>query len=320
MATTTTPSVLLADAKGKILRDADPYYFMYVAGGIGEMMAACVSHPLDVIKVRCQLRGELSSAKQASGIRNVFSTLLSVAKTEGITHFGRQGLYYGLSASVGRQAIFSTLRHGTFNIARHERPGMSLLEEIATASFIGGISALVANPCDVILVRMQADGHWPEANRRGYKSLLDGLYKTASQEGVATLWRGCTPTCMRACLVTSAQLPSYGVAKRFLLSHGSTDTIGTHFTASFFSGFVATLVTCPVDVVKTRVMNMQRAVKGAANYSSPLNCVLQTIRAEGITGLYKGFLPTFTRQVPHTICLWMFQEQLLGVLRQSSDA
>jgi len=280
-------------------------------------MAACVfSHPLDVVKVRCQVKGELSGAKVPAGLANVFRTLSSIARAEGVSHFGRSGLYYGLSASLGRQAVFSTLRHGTYNVARDQRPDMNLLQQIVVASCIGGVSAFVANPCDVILVRMQADGHWPEGSRRGYSGLFDGLRRTAAEEGIVTLWRGCTPTVLRACLVTAAQLPSYGLAKSWLLSSSHfADSTSTHFLASTCSGLVATVVTCPVDVVKTRIMNMQKSIVGAAIYTSPLDCVWQTVRTEGPLGLYKGFGPTFVRQTPHTILLWMFQEQILRFLR-----
>ena len=104
------------------------------------MMAAAVSHPLDVVKVRCQLRGtqhrparglsvfpgagELSAVKQPSGVRNIFRTLAQIATKEGVTHTGRRGLYYGLSASLGRQAVFSTLRHGNYNALRQCYPNM----------------------------------------------------------------------------------------------------------------------------------------------------------------------------------------------------
>ncbi len=148
----------------------DPLWYMFVAGGVGEAMAACFSHPLDVVKVRSQLAGELSAVKQASGIMPIIRTLVNVAKSEGVFPIGqRQGLWYGVSASVARQLVFSTLRHGTFNAAKHAHGKMSLSEGIIVAATIGGVSAAIANPCDVILVRMQADGHWPAAKKRGYR-------------------------------------------------------------------------------------------------------------------------------------------------------
>ena len=145
---------------------------------------------------------------------------------------------------------------------------------------------------------------------------------------MGALWRGCAPTVARAMLVTASQLPSYGICKRFLIespwtqSLGFTDSTSTHLLASTFSGLVATVVTCPVDVVKTRIMNMQVGGAGAQYGSSGggaagaiLSCVTQTAKIEGLGGLYKGFAATFVRQTPHTILLWMFQEQWLKVLR-----
>jgi solute carrier family 25 oxoglutarate transporter 11 len=295
----------------------DPLWYMFVAGGVGEAMAACVSHPLDVVKVRRQLAGELSAAKQPSGLTPIIRTFVDVARTEGVFPiFARQGLWYGVSASVARQLVFSTLRHGTFGAAKQAHGKMGLPEEVVAAATIGGVSAAIANPCDVVLVRMQADGHWPAAKRRGYRHVFDGLQQTVRHEGVGALWRGCAPTVTRAMLVTASQLPSYGVCKRWLLSKGFSDSIGTHFAASTFSGLVATVVTCPVDVVKTRIMNMRSPGRdGAAQYTSAFNCAVATVHIEGLRGLYKGFAATFVRQTPHTILLWMFQEQWLRVLR-----
>ena len=104
----------------------------------------------------------------------------------------------------------------------------------------------------------------------------------------------------------------------FLINQqGFADAAPTHFVSSTVSGLVATVVTCPVDVVKSRVMNMQRGT--GAQYSSPMDCVIQTCRVEGLRGLYKGFGATFVRQTPHTILLWMFQEQWLKLLQNKWD-
>ena len=73
----------------------------------------------------------------------------------------------------------------------------------------GSVAAFIANPIDVVLVRMQSDGHWPRSQQRNYNGILDGLFKVATQEGVLALWRGCGPTMTRAALVTSCQVVTY---------------------------------------------------------------------------------------------------------------
>ena len=63
----------------------------------------------------------------------------------------------------------------------------------------------------------------------------------------------------------------------------------------------------PIDVVKTRVMNMK-----PGQYSGPMDCVMQTIRAEGPLALYKGFVPTFVRQAPYVMVMFLTLEQIKG--------
>ena len=60
----------------------------------------------------------------------------------------------------------------------------------------------------------------PPAERRGYTNVFNALSRIVSEEGVATLWRGCGPTIVRAMVVNAAQLASYSQAKQSLFSTG----------------------------------------------------------------------------------------------------
>lgn len=86
---------------------------------------------------------------------------------------------------------------------------VSLSWRLLSGLVSGSISALLANPADVVLIRMQADGAWPLAHRRGYRHALHGLWSVWRGEGWQALYRGSGPTALRAALVTMAQLPTY---------------------------------------------------------------------------------------------------------------
>lgn len=45
-------------------------------------------------------------------------------------------------------------------------------------------------------------------------------------------------------------------------------------------------------------------------YNSSLDCVLQTVKTEGIMALYKGFIPNWLRLGPWNIIFFMTYEQL----------
>lgn len=124
-----------------------------------------------------------------------------------------------------------------------------------------------------------------------------------------TLWRGCIPTVGRAMALNAAQLASYEQAKEIILEAKLVkDGIAAHIVASTISGFIASLVSLPFDVAKTRLQNMETS-KGSPLYKGMLDCIWKTIRYEGLFSLWKGFTPYFLRLGPQTIFTFIFLEQ-----------
>lgn len=76
-----------------------PFYF----GGAASCVAAMVVHPFDLTKVRLQ-------TMKGSAQQGMFSTMINIAKNEGVLQ-----LYAGLSASILRQATYSTVRFGVYD-------------------------------------------------------------------------------------------------------------------------------------------------------------------------------------------------------------
>ena len=62
----------------------------------------------------------------------------------------------------------------------------------------GFTGSLIANPADLALIRMQNDTTLKPEERRNYKNVVDAFSRIVKEEGVVALWRGCTPTVIRA--------------------------------------------------------------------------------------------------------------------------
>ncbi|MCH0628684.1 MC/SLC25 family protein [Kocuria palustris] len=58
------------------------------------------------------------------------------------------------------------------------------------------------------------------------------------------------------------------------------------FVAGMFSGVMKNVVGHPFDTIKVRLQTDE-----VGRFKGPMDCVLQTLRKEGVTGLYKGFTP-----------------------------
>lgn len=319
----------------------------FVEGGIASIVAGCSTHPLDLIKVRMQLQGESLAAAPPPRISNLRPAFAfphhrlspvtiphpppptAAAIRPGPISIGAQilrsegprALFSGVSATVLRQTLYSTTRMGLYDMIKTSwsdkgTGSLPLHRKIAAGLIAGGIGAAVGNPADVAMVRMQADGRLPPAERRNYKSVVDAIGRMARAEGVRSLWRGSSLTVNRAMLVTASQLATYDQAKEGIVGSGAmADGLGTHVTASFAAGIVAAVASNPVDVVKTRVMNMKVGAGTKPPYDGALDCAVKTVRAEGLMALYKGFIPTVSRQGPFTVVLFVTLEQVRKLLK-----
>ncbi|CAK9148983.1 unnamed protein product [Ilex paraguariensis] len=292
----------------------------------------CSTHPLDLIKVRMQLQGEnhvpnpntqvLRPAFAFNGATMAQETLHIPAPAPprvgpisvGVKIFQSEGasaLFSGVSATVLRQTLYSTTRMGLYEVFKQkwsdpDSGKFPVCRKIAAGLLAGGIGAAVGNPADVAMVRIQADGRLPISQRRNYKGVVDAITQMSKQEGITSLWRSSSLTVNRAMIVTASQLASYDQIKEARLDHGVTnDGLGTHVTASFAAGFVAAVASNPIAVIKTRVMNMKVEAGMAPPYRGALDCALKTVRAEGPMSLYKGFIPTISRQGPFTVILFV---------------
>ncbi|KAK7311709.1 hypothetical protein RJT34_10015 [Clitoria ternatea] len=301
----------------------------FFEGGVASIVAGCTTHPLDLIKVRMQLQGENKplSLRPAFAFHShsplppppsgPITVGLRIVHTEGLA-----ALFSGVSATVLRQTLYSTTRMGLYDVLKrhwtdHDRGTMPLSRKIAAGLVAGGIGAAVGNPADVAMVRMQADGRLPAGERRNYKGVFDAIKRMCNQEGIGSLWRGSALTVNRAMIVTASQLASYDEFKERILGYGlMNDGLGTHVAASFAAGFVAAVASNPVDVIKTRVMNMKVGPGEVPPYSGALDCALKTVRSEGPFALYKGFIPTVSRQGPFTVVLFVTLEQLRKLLKE----
>ena len=97
---------------------------------------------------------------------------------------GARALYSGLSPGLQRQFVFAGLRIGLYVPVRNFICGPmepdqnpTILQKIAAGMLTGAIGISVANPTDLVKVRMQGQGRLPPAERP-YTSSMDCYKKT----------------------------------------------------------------------------------------------------------------------------------------------
>eukprot|EP01087_Luapelamoeba_hula_P001213 TRINITY_DN1095_c0_g1_i1.p1 TRINITY_DN1095_c0_g1~~TRINITY_DN1095_c0_g1_i1.p1 ORF type:complete len:312 (-),score=49.21 TRINITY_DN1095_c0_g1_i1:103-1038(-) len=296
-----------------------PMGIQFLFGGLSGMGATCVVQPIDLVKTRMQLSGEKGAARAH---KSSLHALLNIARNEGVTT-----LYTGLSAALLRQATYTTARLGSYAyimdlFAKTQNPGeaLPLWKMMLAGMSAGGIGAVIGTPAEVALIRMTSDGRLPPEQRRNYKNAFQALGSIAKNEGVLTMWRGCSSTVLRAMILNACQLASYTKAKLMLANTGyfRADSVPLQFGASLVSGFLSTVVSMPVDMTKTRIQTM-KVINGVPEYRGPIDVLAKVVRTEGFFSLWKGFTPYLFRLGPHTTITFLLLEQMNAFYKRSGS-
>ncbi|XP_074655605.1 solute carrier family 25 member 35-like [Tubulanus polymorphus] len=288
----------------------------FVLGGIAACGAGFFTNPLEVVKTRMQLQGEL----QARGMytvhyRNVFHAFYKIGRTDGIL-----SLQSGLVPALWYQLFMNGVRLGAFQcftnlgLTKDENGRPIWWKSVCAGALAGVLGASVGSPMYMLKTHLQskatsmiAVGHQHE-----HTSMADGFRSIYRIRGVFGLWRGVEAAMLRVMVGSAAQLSTFSYAKHYIedMQINSPGHILTAFYASCLSGVVVVVCMTPFDVMSTRIYNQgfDSNGKGVA-YKNVFDCFAKICRTEGVWGFYKGWAPQFLRLAPHTVLSLVFWEK-----------
>ncbi|KAJ5316865.1 hypothetical protein N7508_001373 [Penicillium antarcticum] len=274
----------------------------FINGGLAGMTATAVIQPVDMVKVRLQLAGEGARTGPKPSALGITRDIIASGKV--------LDLYTGLSAGILRQAVYTTARLGFFDTfitrlnarASAANRKVTFAERAAAGLSAGGIAAMIGNPADLALVRMQSDGLKAPEARANYRSVFDALFRITRGEGIGALWAGAFPTVVRAMALNMGQLTFFSEAKQQLKQHTALSAQNQTFAASAIAGFFASFLSLPFDFIKTRLQKQQKDPQtGKVPYKGLLDCARKVVAEEGWLRFYRGFGTYYVRIAPHAM-------------------
>ncbi|XP_042066473.1 mitochondrial uncoupling protein 1-like [Salvia splendens] len=276
--------------------------------------AACFAEictiPLDTAKVRLQLQKKAVAGEALPKYKGMLGTVGTIAREEGLA-----SLWKGIVPGLHRQFLFGGLRIGLYEPVRNFYVGkdhvgdVPLSKKILAGITTGALGIMIANPTDLVKVRLQSEGKLPPGVPRRYSGAVSAYSTIVKQEGVKALWTGLGPNVARNAIINAAELASYDQVKETILKiPGFTDNVVTHILSGLGAGFFAVCIGSPVDVVKSRMM-------GDSAYKSTLDCFVKTLKNDGPLAFYKGFIPNFGRLGSWNVLMFLTLEQAKKIVR-----
>lgn len=274
------------------------------SGGVANAVTSSILNPMDVSKTRIQATKKASYHSKTVN-PTLSRTLIQLYKEGGIVGLWRPGL----SASISREMLYSGPRAGFYVPVRDQinkllgnRDKNNSIEcKILAALTTGSIGAAIANPADVIKIRMMA-------NTTGSTTLKKEAFSIFNSVGLRGFYKGLLPSTMRGALVTVGGLATYdhskALLKKYLDLH---EGFYLHASSSLITGLVSTTIAAPLDVIKTRSMVASSTVNSGSKVKF-LSIISSTLREEGIRVVVRGWLPAYLRLGPHAlICYPIFE-------------
>ncbi|XP_075629560.1 solute carrier family 25 member 34 isoform X1 [Balearica regulorum gibbericeps] len=240
-----------------------------VLGAAAGCLACVLTNPLEVVKTRLQLQGELQPpGTYPRPYRGVLRAVGAVCRADGL-----RGLQKGLAAGLLYQGLMNGVRFYCYSHAEDAGwtgyPGGT----VAAGAVAGAVGAFVGSPAYLVKTHLQAQtlaavavGH--QHNHESISGAFESIYK---QHGVAGLWRGVTGAVPRVAVGSAAQLATFASAKDWVcerqwFAEGSWAAV---LAGGMVSGVAVAVTMTPFDVVSTRLYNQPVDADGTPAPLSP---------------------------------------------------
>ncbi|XP_005096117.1 solute carrier family 25 member 35 [Aplysia californica] len=286
----------------------------FVLGGLATCGAGFFTNPLEVVKTRMQLQGELKALGQyAVHYRNALHAFITIARSDGLL-----ALQSGLVPAIYYQFFMNGSRLGTFQLqvnwglTKDKNGNHSFLRSVPAGAFAGCVGAVIGSPFYLIKTQLQAQANHEIAvgHQHPHESMSHGLKTIYKSQGFLGLWRGVSGAVVRVTVGSASQLSTFSAAKNFIEGTKvfAPNSWVTTFAASMVGGLAVTCFMTPFDVISTRLYNQPVCGAGKGTmYTGVADCFLKILRSEGVWGFYKGWGPSYLRLGPHTtisLVLW----------------
>jgi len=212
------------------------------------------------------------------------------------------------------------------SVSEGPKPAFQFLSGVKYEHLVAGvggglISTLVLHPLDLLKIRFAVHDGQKENLRPSYSGLKSAVRQIVGESGVRGLYAGITPNLVGAGSAWGFYFFFYNALKSWAQQGNSSSQLpaSSHLLAASSAGVLTLTMTNPVWVVKTRLCLQQTGSSSSLpspTYSGLCDALVKIWRAEGLVGLYAGFVPGLAG-VSHGAVQFCVYEELKNLYNNS---
>jgi len=147
-----------------------------------------------------------------------------------------------------------------------------------------------------------------------YAGVMDCFKRVSAEQGTKAFWRGNLVNCLRYAPQQGSALAFNDMLNNAFPNYDSrTDllkSVAVKLTSGGLAGALANTICYPFDFARTRLAS--DLAKGKPQFKGIIDCIATTVRSQGITGLYTGWLVTCCGA-------FVYRAGQLGLFKQIQD-
>lgn len=182
-----------------------------------------------------------------------------------------------------------------------------LLDQLVSGFAAGGTATLVLHPLDLLKTRFQATTTNENRAKFAVARELSRIYRAG---GIKGLYRGFSANFTGSTLSWGL----YFLLYRWIQHQWESPLVGwQYFISAGSAGMLTVLATNPIWLAKTRLCQ-----PGPQIYTGLIDCLRRTVKAEGVSGLYRGLIPGLIG-TSHGAVQFLTYESLKGKYREMTS-
>lgn len=199
---------------------------------------------------------------------------------------------------------------------------LSFAENFALSGAAAVISKTAAAPIERVKLLVQNQGEMLKQGRidKPYSGVIDCTARTFKTEGLVSFWRGNLANCIRY-FPTQALNFAFKDQIKALFKSSKKDSYPVAFSKNIASGGAAGAFSLffvySLDYARTRLANDAKVAGkegGAREFNGLIDVYKKTLKSDGVTGLYRGFVISCVGIIVYRGCYFGFYDSLKPIV------
>ncbi|KAL1494552.1 hypothetical protein ABEB36_010133 [Hypothenemus hampei] len=272
-----------------------PIIKAFLAGSFSGTFSTVLFQPLDLVKTRLQNTPAVLNGRHGISMLSIFSNIVQQEQIKGLW----RGMIPSITRCVpGVGLYFSSLDYIKSHYLKGKPP--TAFESVVMGFCARSMSGSILIPITVVKTRYESGVY-------NYNSMLSALKHIYKTEGIRGMTCGLIPTLFRDAPFSGLYLMFYTQTKQVFprdLINSPYASSPIHFACGVTAGILASIVTQPADVLKTKMQLYPNKFNGL------WSVIVYVHNNYGVQGYFRGMVPRMLRRTLMAAMAWTVYEEL----------